>query len=435
MPCVPAGLPWRTVALTNLRAVITVRDFRRLYATRLLGQAADGLLQSALATFVLFSPERQPTAASVAGAFAVLFLPYSLVGPFAGVFLDRWRRRQVLVYANLIRALIVIAVAVLVAQRHEGLSLAVTVLVVLGVGRFVLAGLSASLPHVVAGPMLVTANALTPTSGTIAAAVGGLAGVGIRALAGGGDTGSVIVLVCAMIGYACAALMAATLGRDRLGPDSQTVRDTVWGVLKGFADGFHQLRAYSVAGRAVLVVMMHRIAFGALTVIGLLLARNTFVVDGDADAALVIFAIMTAAAAGGALVGAIITPGMARRFGYVRWSVISLAQAALLVTAFLFITTATVSIPPLVIAAASLGFCGQSVKVCSDTLVQREIPDDYLGRVFALFDVAVNASLVLGVTLVAFTSPASGISPVIYVATGILLAGTAAAYWRSRVTA
>ncbi len=192
------------MALTHLRDVLAVRDFRRLYATRILGQAADGLLQAALATFVLFSPERQPTAASVAGAFAVLFLPYSLVGPFAGVFLDRWRRRQVLVFANLIRAVIVIAVAVLVAQRHDGLSLAVTVLVVLGVGRFVLAGLSASLPHVVAGPVLVTANALTPTSGTIAAAVGGLAGIAIRGLAGGGDTGSIVVIICATVGYLAA---------------------------------------------------------------------------------------------------------------------------------------------------------------------------------------------------------------------------------------
>ena len=73
---------------------------------------------------MLFSPERQPTAASVAGAFAVLFLPYSLVGPFAGVFLDEWRRRQVLVYANLLRGALVITVAALVWMRHDGLDLA-----------------------------------------------------------------------------------------------------------------------------------------------------------------------------------------------------------------------------------------------------------------------------------------------------------------------
>jgi len=422
------------VALTNLRAVIAVRDFRRLYATRLLGQGADGMLQAALATFVLFSPERQPTAASVAGAFAVLFLPYSFIGPFAGVFLDQWSRRQVLVYANLLRAVIVVVVAILVAQRHEGLSLAVTVLIVLGVGRFVLAGLSASLPHVVAGPVLVTANALTPSSGTIAAAVGGLLGIVIRGLVGGGDIGSVVVIGCAILGYLAAGAMAATLGRNRLGPDADTVRDTVWGVLKGFADGFHQLRVHSIAGRAVLVVMMHRIAFGGLTVIGLLLTRNTLGA-ADADAALGQFALITAAAAAGALFGAIITPAMARRMGYVRWSVVALLQAAILVTITLLITGASLTLAPVLLGGASLGFTGQAVKVCSDTLVQREVPDEYLGRVFALFDVAVNASLVLGVTVVAFTSPESGVSPIIYVLFGFLLMVTAGAYWRSRITA
>lgn len=423
------------MALANLRSVLAVGGFRRLYASRLLGQGADGLLQSALATFVLFSPERQPTAASVAGAFAVLFLPYSLIGPFAGVLLDRWRRRQVLIYANLLRALIVIAVAALVAQRHEGLSLAVVVLVVLGVGRFVLAGLSAALPHVVAGPVLITANALTPTSGTIAAAIGGLLGIVIRQSLGGGDTGSVIVLVCALIGYVLAALPMRGLARDQLGPDETTVGDSVVGVLRGFADGFIALRARPIAGRAVLAVMMQRIAFGALTVIALLLTRNTLGADGDADTALAQFASITAGAAFGALIGAVVTPRFARGLGYVRWSVLLLVQAAFVVPASCFIAADFATVVPLVIGAASLGFTAQGLKVCTDTLVQQHIQDTYLGRVFALFDVGVNGALVTGVTIVAFTAPDSGISAPVYLGVGILLGVTAFTYRRYIVTA
>ena len=82
-----------------------------------LGSLGDGLLQAALATFVLFSPERQPTPQAIAGAFAVLLLPYSLIGPFAGILLDRWRRRNVLVRANLLRAVAVLAVAAVAARR------------------------------------------------------------------------------------------------------------------------------------------------------------------------------------------------------------------------------------------------------------------------------------------------------------------------------
>lgn len=417
--------------MTNLRAVVAVRDFRRLFTVRLAGQFADGLLQAALATFVLFSPERQPTAASVAGAFAVLFLPYSLIGPFAGVFLDEWRRRQVLVYANLLRAALVIGVAALVAARNDGLSLAVTVLVVLGVGRFVLAGVAASLPHVVAGPLLVTANALTPTAGTLAAAIGGLIGIGIRALAGGGDTGSVVVLACAVVSYVIAGLVAATLAKDRLGPDEDTVRNSLLGVLQGLGDGFRQLFRHPVAGRAVVVVIVQRIAFGALTVLGLLLIRNTLNASDNPDAALGQFALVTAAAALGALLGAILTPGRVRRMGYVSWTVIAVAQAAPLVVAGMLLGSFGATLWPILIAALSLGFANQSAKVASDTLIQREINDDYLGRVFALFDVAVNVALVLGIIGVAFTSPESGVAPGVIIAVGLLIAANAA-WYRSR---
>jgi MFS family permease len=418
-------------ALSNLRAVGAVRDFRRLFGVRLAGQFADGLLQAALATFVLFSPERQPTAASVAGAFAVLLLPYSLVGPFAGVFLDEWRRRQVLVYANLLRGALVIGVAALVAARQDGLSLAISVLVVLGVARFVLAGVAASLPHVVDGPLLVTANALTPTAGTIAAAIGGLAGVGIRAAVGGGDTGSVVVLGCAVAAYVVAAVLATTMPKDRLGPDEDTVRNSLLGVLEGFADGFRQLVGHPSAGRAVVVVVIQRIAFGALTVLGLLLIRNTFNASDNPDSALGQFAILTGAAALGALLGAIVTPGRVRRLGYVRWTVIAVGQAAPLVTLGVIAGMYLPGLAPVLIAALSLGFANQAAKVCCDTLIQRDIDDDFLGRVFALFDVAVNGALVLGVVIVAFTSPESGLAPWAVVGVGLLI--TINAVWYSGI--
>ena len=90
----------------DLRVLLRFRNFRRLLAVRLLSQGADGVYQVALATYVVFSPEKQTSAAAIASAMAVLLLPYSLVGPFAGVLLDRWRRRQVFLYGNLLRALL-----------------------------------------------------------------------------------------------------------------------------------------------------------------------------------------------------------------------------------------------------------------------------------------------------------------------------------------
>ncbi|MBV9821841.1 MAG: MFS transporter, partial [Actinobacteria bacterium] len=69
-------------------------DFRRLLSIRMLGQFADGVFQASLAGAILFNPERAAHAGDIAAGFAVLLLPYSVLGPFAGVLLDRWWRQR-----------------------------------------------------------------------------------------------------------------------------------------------------------------------------------------------------------------------------------------------------------------------------------------------------------------------------------------------------
>ena len=420
------------VALPALREVLARPDFRKLWSVRLVGQFSDGLLQAALATFVLFSPERQPDAVKVAAAFAILYLPYSVIGPFAGVFLDRWRRRNVLVRANLLKALLTLPIVGLVLVGNDGIWLGVTVLTVLGVGRFVLAGLSASLPHVVDGRDLVTANALTPTSGTIAAAIGALVGVTVRSVVGGGDFGSEVILILAAIGFALAGVLALRIRKDTLGPSGEKPADSIRGVVSGLVDGLRVLGQNRIPRRAITVVGMHRIAFGVLTAGALLLVRETFNETVQADSALGQFAIITAAAAIGALIGAVLTPGATRRYGAVRWSGFALLQAGTLGAGLIFIGAVTPAFAALLGGALSMGFAGQSVKVCSDTLIQRHIPDDHLGRVFALFDMIVNVALVFGITLMAFISPISGQAPWAYAGVGVLLISTAAWYQRGK---
>ena len=418
------------VALPALREVLAGRDFRRLFSVRLVAQFGDGLLQAALATFVLFSPERQPDAVKIAAAFAILLLPYSVIGPFAGVFLDRWRRRNVLVRANILKALFTLPIIALVLAGDDGFLLGLTVLTVLGIGRFVLAGLSASLPHVVAGRDLVTANALTPTSGTILAAVGALVGVSLRSLLGGGDSGSAVVLACAAGAYLTSAGIALLIAVDRLGPDGTRPSDTVRGVAIGLVEGVRELRLHAEAGRAIAVVGVHRVVFGVLTAGGLLLVRYTFNLVENADTALNEFALLTAAAAIGALLGAVLTPWASRRWGSVPWSTAALVQAGTVGIGLVIAGALAPSFPVLLAGSLSIGFAGQAVKVCSDTLVQRYIPDDHLGRVFSLFDMIVNVCLVAGITLMALASPTSGQTPWLYVASGALLVVTAAWYQR-----
>src|SRR5260370_11047124 len=198
----------RAPFLTDLCLVLAERDFRRLFATRLISQAGDGVFAAGLGSYVFFNATTYPNPASAAGAFAVLYLPYSLIGPFAGVFIDRWSRRQILVWSALIRSVFVVLTASLVASGNLGVPLYAGVLLVLGVNRFFLSSLSAALPHVVAEDKLVMANAVSPTAGGIMAAVGGITVLGAALATGRGPGASAITLLAGGCGYLLARPVA-----------------------------------------------------------------------------------------------------------------------------------------------------------------------------------------------------------------------------------
>ena len=99
----------------GLRALLRVARLRLLVLVRVINAFGDGAFQGALVGAVLFSPERAADPMQLATGFAVMLLPYSVIGPFVGSLLDRWSRRQVLVWANALRCLFVIAVAAEIA--------------------------------------------------------------------------------------------------------------------------------------------------------------------------------------------------------------------------------------------------------------------------------------------------------------------------------
>src|SRR3954454_9139795 len=202
------------------RQLLRRRDFRRLLGTRLSAQFGDGVFQAALAGTVLFNPQRAADPLAVAAGFAVLLLPYSLVGPFAGVWLDRWSRRSILLRANVVRAVLVAAGAALVAAGIGGGPFYLAGLAVFSVNRFVLAALSAALPHTVEAPVLVSANALSTTSGALVTVLGGGAALGVLRLVGEGDAGYALLAMGSALPYLIAAAVVARFGRSALGPDA-----------------------------------------------------------------------------------------------------------------------------------------------------------------------------------------------------------------------
>lgn len=414
------------VTRVDLRGLLRERMFRRLLAVRVVGQLQDGIIQSALAGFVLFSPESQDSPAAVVGAFALLLLPYSVIGPFMGVFLDRWRRRQVLLWANLARAGMVVALIVITLAQANVVLLGLVVLLVLGTNRLILTALAASLPNTVPPDRLIAANAVAPVSGTVAAAVGAGLSVSAGAALGATRGTTAVLLGVAAIGLLLTAALSLRLPVALLGPHGDVVPETVREVLRELARGARVLHRARPAWWAVWGVMAHRCAYGVALLLAIV-ASKTVLAGGDNATALGLVGVAIAGAGAGAFLGAVLTPPIVKRWAAGWWSATAVLLAAVVATPGLLSVTAV----GFVAGASMLGFAGQSIKIDTDTVVALNIGDDTRGRVFSLLDVGINVALLAGIAVAGFAVPASGVSMLMSWVTGALLLLSAGLFLRS----
>ncbi|MFG2789017.1 MFS transporter [Streptomyces sp. NPDC048419] len=411
----------------DLRVLLRFANFRRLLAVRLLSQGADGVYQVALAAYVVFSPEKQTSAASIASAMAVLLLPYSLVGPFAGVLLDRWRRRQVFLYGNLLRAVMASATALLILSHVPDWLFYVSALCVTAVNRFVLAGLSAALPRVVDTERLVMANSLSPTAGTLAAAAGGGLAFVVRLV--GADSDAAVVLLGSVL-YLCAALASLRLKPEQLGPDQELVQPHVAAALTGTArDLAAAVRHLTAPPRreaawALLAMTLMRFCYGALLVMLLMLCRYSFTSNTDEGLRLLGTALGTSAA--GFFAAAVMTPWAAGRLGPGRWIAVCAAAAAVLEPAL----GLPFAVGPMLVATFVLGMTTQGAKIATDTIVQSSVDDGFRGRIFSVYDVLFNVAFVGAAAVAALMLPPDGRSVPLVVTVAAVYGAVAAAMVR-----
>lgn len=386
--------------MTFLRALVSLmrlRGFRRLFASRVTSQGSDGIFQVALASHVLFNPEQAANPSAIAAAFAVVLLPYSALGPFVGVLLDRWPRRRTLVISQLLRACCMAVVAAFVTGASLSPVFFLLVLIVFSLNRFVLAGFSAALPHVVRREELVEANSIAPTLGSLAYAAGGAVGAGMHAM--GSD---VVVVLVAAAGTLTASWVVSRL--PFIGPTHEAAGPRLGQIVVSVVRGFVEMvRTLPVRGWLVLaLVFLTRLPFGIVLLQALLLSRGPLAHGGTG---FLRFGLAAGASALGFALAAFVTPWLAGRWSPVPYAAASLAVAgaAALGLGWWLTLWSTAALSALV------SFGSQSVKICCDTLMQQHVPDSLLGRAFSAYDLVYNGGLVSAVAIGAALLPQSGL--------------------------
>lgn len=417
---------------TDLRTVAVHRDFRKLFAVRLVSQCGDGMFQAGLATLFFFSPESMATAGQVAAAFAVLLLPFTIVGPFAGPLLDRWRRRQVLLLGNAARVVLTLVLAVLMATDGVSVGVYVLALVTLGINRFLLAALSAAQPRVVPREQLLIANSLTPTLGAVSAVVGAGLGFGIGLLLPPGPIKDGTVLTAAAALFGGASLLALRMTKDQLGPAGRRRMARgwrqVWGDVRATAidlvDGARYMVARGTPGAALAVMALHRFLYGVNFIALILISRNLLSDPLNAAAGLAMFGVLAGISFAGNGLAIILTPLAHERMSPSVWVVVCLGLGAL--------SQVLMAIQPrfglIAAAAIVMGLAVQGAKIAVDTIVQADTADSYRGRAFSLYDTLYNGAFAGAAAVAALALPNTGYSRSTFLTLAVVYVILAVAY-------
>ena len=396
------------------RSVRSLPEFWRLLELRTASQFGDGLFQAGLAGGLLFNPERAASPWEVAVAFAVLFLPYSLLGPFAGALLDRWDRRAVLVVANFARLVLVLGVGVLLAVGASGMTVLCGALIVNGFSRFVTSGLSAALPHVVPRHQVVTMNSVATATGATATFLGAIFMLLPRWLFGSGDAGAAVIMLLVAIPAAIAFVLSLRFPRHQLGPDD-TARavhgSVVYAVATGWLYGARTVLGTRTVAATLSGLASHRMVFGINSLLVVVIVRHS---DTRAVGGLGTAVVFVAAAGAGAFLANVVTP-----LAIKRWGRYATANGALVCAVIIQIAGATMQLAVMIACGFLLGLAGQVVKLCADVAMQIDVDDALRGHVFAVQDSVFWVSFIAATMLAAEVIPADGHSP------GLALAGSA----------
>lgn len=390
---------------------------RPLVGGQCLGQFADGLAQISFAQFVLFDVGKGATPGQIAAVLAVTLLPFSLVGPAAGVLIDRWDRRRTLIVTSAVRALLAVA-GIATVESGSTPAAYVGVLLLLSSSRFVLAAKGAALPRTVPPADLVTGNAVSSVAGMTASFVGAVGG---SQLAGLSAAAGFLVAAVLYLGAAVVFVRLPDVGGRVRTPLMSTLRQLV----RELADGVRVIARTAAIRRPLAAVTAHRLLLGAGFVVLVLVADSRYHLRISG------YGLALAASGVAAFLGTVAAPPLARRF----------SAAALLPAAFLpaaaaaYVAGLFPSLFVLVASVSVVAFAFQVLKISVDALVGGASPDVVRGRVFAGYDVLYNVAFVASGLLMVPLWRADRARPLLWLiaagfAVGWVLVGAAMLAWR-----
>jgi MFS family permease len=347
------------VSEPGLLSPLKERDFARLWLGQAVSNAGDWVNYVALTALVWHLTGSAWMVALLRACHAV---PLMLLGPFSGVFVDRWNRKTTMVVADVLRAGLVLLFPL--AGDVETIFLVAIAFNV--VSTFFTPAKNSIIPQVVGPRQLLPANSLSSTTQNMAMVVGPALG-GIIIAAGG--TASAFYFNCVTFLVSAVAIASMRVSGAPQGTPSR--RESA---LRELREGLDFVASRGQVRAAMLLEVGLALGWGSVNVLAIVVAEQVLG-GGSAE-----FGLLLTAIGVGSVAGALLTGSMGRRIGLAGLFPLCFGIAGLgigLLAASRVMIAAS--------AAYFLAGVGRTlVEVAATTTYQRAVPDHLRGRVFAL---------------------------------------------------
>lgn len=411
-------------------------NFLALWGGQVFSQLADKVYLVLM--IALINTQFQASNQSISGWVSVLMMAFTipavLFGSVAGVFVDRWSKKAVLVATNIWRGILVLSIPFLLWLTHDWKHIGVLpvgFLIILGVTflvstltQFFAPAEQAAIPLIVEEQHLLSANSLYTTTMMASVIVGFAVGEPLLAIADGlwlqiGGNGSLGKELLVGGSYAIAGIILFLLATNEKHHDPDTEFPHVFSDLR---DGFAYLKANHRVRNALLQLIILFSVFAALTVLAVRMAE--IIPNMKASQ----FGFLLASGGVGIAAGATILGQFGQRFSYTQLSLCGcMGMAASLIGLSIFTTQLWL----VLLLVALLGVFGALVGIPMQTAIQTETPPEMRGKVFGLQNNVINIALSLPLALAGVAETFLGLQVVFLGLAAIVFSGGILTWYNS----
>jgi MFS transporter, DHA3 family, macrolide efflux protein len=397
-PSTPAAAP----EPLSVRAVLRIGDFRRLFAGQVVSDIGDGITYLLLLLVVNDLTGSTAALALMAIAEAV---PQFTVGLVAGVYVDRWNRRTVMLASDLVRAAILVGVAIAASTGMVPLLYVLAVLLS-SASTFFRPARGAVLPRIVPVEGLPAANSLAQGSQVIGLVIGtGIAGLIFEAF-GSGPIGFLLDAGTFLVSFAFISTLTPALGRI-----APTAAEKAGNVGRSLLEGIAIVRGSRALSGSLIAAAVTMLGLGAVNVLFVPLLIN------DLQVAPSWMAGIEFAQTSAMLLAAAIVPFLARRLAPTTIITLGLAGIGVLIG----LLSGVSAVWQVVVILFAVGWMVTPLQAMLQTIVQTDSTDATRGRVVSLLQASMSTASVLSMAVGGVLGDLIGIRSVYLAAAGIVM--------------